>query len=62
MESMLTVQQIAEVLNISYDTALEVVKKEMEYIKINRRYRIPQDSFKKYLLKLRRKSANEYGG
>lgn len=59
MESMLTVQQIAEVLNISYDIALEVVKKEMEYIKVNRRYRIPQDSFKKYLLKLRRKSANE---
>lgn len=59
MESMLTVQQIAKVLNISYDTALAVVKKEMEYIKINRRYRIPQDSFKKYLLKLRRKSANE---
>ena len=59
MESMLTVQQIAKVLNISYDTALEVVKKEMEYIKVNRRYRIPQDSFKKYLLKLRRKSVNE---
>ena len=59
MESMLTVQQIAKVLNISYDTALEVVKKEMEYIKVNRRYRISQDSFKKYLLKLRRKSVNE---
>ena len=59
MESMLTVQQIAKVLNISYDTALEVVKKEMEYIKVNRRYRTPQDSFKKYLLKLRRKSVNE---
>ena len=59
MESMLKVQQIAKVLNISYDTALEVVKKEMEYIKVNRRYRIPQDSFKKYLLKLRRKSVNE---
>ncbi len=36
----LTVNEIAEMLNISYDTALHYVKYSMDSVKIGRQYRV----------------------
>ena len=36
----LTVNEVAELLNVSYDTALTFVKTKVEYITVGRQYRV----------------------
>ncbi len=41
----LTITEIAEMLKISYDTALLFVKQNVEYIKVGRQYRVLESKF-----------------
>ena len=44
-----TVQEIAEILKISYERALDVVKYSgVAYIKVGRQYRVSQRAFNKF--------------
>lgn len=47
-----TAEDIAELLKISYDSALKFVKYSgVHYIKIGRQYRVPQDALEVFLNK-----------
>lgn len=50
----ISVNEIAEILGISYGTARELVMREMSYIKIGGRYRVREEEFRKYLKKMER--------
>lgn len=44
-----TVQEIAEILKVSYEKALDVIKYSgVPYIKVGRQYRVSQRSFNKF--------------
>ena len=46
----LTVREIAELLKISYDSALEVVKYSgVEYVQVGRQYRVLESTLYKFL-------------
>lgn len=55
MEPMLTVKEIANILNISYKVALELVKTEMKFVRVHRQYRVPREDFERFFAKQRRK-------
>ena len=38
----LTVSEVAEIFKISYDTALQFIKHNTEYVKIGRQYRVSE--------------------
>ena len=38
----LTITEVAEMLKVSYDTALDFVKKNVEYVKVGRQYRVAE--------------------
>lgn len=47
---MLTPQQIADILQVSYDTALAFVRYSgIDYIKIGRQYRVSYDKFEAFI-------------
>lgn len=49
-DTYLTVREIAELLKISYDSALEVVKYSgIEYVQIGRQYRVLESTLYKFL-------------
>lgn len=56
----LTVREIAELLKISYDSALEVVKYSgVEYVQVGRQYRVLESTLYKFLNpKQARKNSN----
>ena len=45
----LTVNEISEMLNISYDTALHYVKYSMDSVKIGRQYRVLESKLNQFL-------------
>lgn len=49
MTELLTVQEVAEILRVSYETALLYVKQNNLAIKIIRQYRVPKDKLAKHL-------------
>lgn len=51
---LLTVREIARALQVSYETALYLVKHEMHYIRLGRQYRITEESFVRYIRLLER--------
>jgi excisionase family DNA binding protein len=49
---MLTPHDVADILKVSYETALEFIKYSgIDYIKIGRQYRISKDKLTAFLLK-----------
>ena len=49
-DTYLTVREIAELLKISYDSALEVVKYSgVEYVQVGRQYRVLESTLYKFL-------------
>lgn len=49
-DTYLTVREIAELLKISYDSALEVVKYSgIEYVQVGRQYRVLESTLYKFL-------------
>ena len=54
MPEMLTPKEVAEILKVSYETALEFIRYSgIDYIKIGRQYRVSREKLKKYLNKKR---------
>ena len=52
MINMLTPKEVAEVLKTSYETALAFIKcSGVDYIKIGRQYRVPEEKLKGFLAK-----------
>lgn len=51
MTELLTVQEVASVLKVSYETALMYIKQNNLAIKIGRQYRVSKDLLSKHLSK-----------
>lgn len=51
MPELLTVQEVAAILKVSYETALMYVKQHNLTIKVGRQYRVPKDLLVKHLSK-----------
>lgn len=51
MIELLTVQEVADVLRVSYETALQYVKQNNLAIKVGRQYRVPRDKLATHLTK-----------
>ena len=51
MPELLTVQEVAVILKVSYETALMYVKQQNLAIKVGRQYRVPEDLLVKHLSK-----------
>lgn len=48
--TMLTVKEVAAVLKVSYDSALEFIKHSgIDYIKVGRQYRVSEEKLTAYL-------------
>lgn len=45
----LTVNEVAEMLKVSYDTALDFVKKKVEYVTVGRQYRVLESKLNEVL-------------
>lgn len=41
-DELLTVKEVAEILKVSYETALHFIKHNVEYIIVGRQYRVPE--------------------
>lgn len=51
MPRMLRVREVAEILGVSYETALAFIKySTIDYIKVGRSYRVAEDKLTKFLL------------
>lgn len=51
MSELLTIYEVAEILRVSYETALIYVKEHNLAIKIGRQYRVPKDKLAAHLNK-----------
>ena len=51
MINLLTVQEVADILRVSYETALQYVKQNNLSIKVGRQYRVPEDKLNAHLNK-----------
>ena len=52
MTKMLTVKEVAEVLQVSYDSALAFVRYSgIDYVKVGRQYRVAGDKLTTFLMK-----------
>ena len=52
MVTMLTPHEVAEVLKISYDSALAFIKcSGIDYVKVGRQYRVSEDKLKAFLMR-----------
>jgi excisionase family DNA binding protein len=51
MIELLTMQEVADVLRVSYETALQYVKQNNLAIKVGRQYRVPRDKLATHLTK-----------
>lgn len=49
LERMLTVKDLAECLQVSYKTALKVMKKSIPYIEVAGQYRIHPEQFNRFI-------------
>ena len=49
MIELLTVQEVADVLRVSYETALQYIKQNNLSIKVGRQYRVPKDKLAAHL-------------
>lgn len=49
MIELLTVQEVADVLRVSYETALQYIKQNNLSIKVGRQYRVPKDKLAVHL-------------
>jgi excisionase family DNA binding protein len=49
---MLTTKEVAAILKVSYDSALEFIKHSgIDYIKVGRQYRVSEEKLKAFLMK-----------
>lgn len=51
MTELLTVQEVADILKVSYETALMYVKQHNLAIPVGRQYRVPKDKLAAHLTK-----------
>lgn len=51
IEEFLTPQQICEILGISYDACLHLIKSEIPHFKVGRRYRVRAIKFRQWYKK-----------
>ena len=51
MTELLTIHEVAEILRVSYETALMYVKQNNLAIKIGRQYRVPKDKLATHINK-----------
>lgn len=51
MLELLTVQEVADILKVSYETALMYVKQHNLAIQVGRQYRVPKDKLSAHLSK-----------
>jgi len=51
MTELLTIHEVAEILRVSYETALMYVKQNNLAIKVGRQYRVPKDKLATHLSK-----------
>ncbi len=51
MSELLTVQEVSEILRVSYETALMYVKQHNLAIRVGRQYRVPKDRLATHLTK-----------
>lgn len=49
MIELLTIHEVADVLRVSYETALQYVKQNNLSIKVGRQYRVPKDKLAAHL-------------
>ena len=49
MIELMTVQEVADVLRVSYETALQYVKQNNLALKVGRQYRVPKDKLTAHL-------------
>lgn len=56
MTELLTVQEVASILRVSYETALMYVKQTKLAIKIGRQYRVPKEKLATHLNKQAQKT------
>lgn len=49
MSELLTVQEVSEILRVSYETALMYVKQHNLSIRVGRQYRVPKDKLTAHL-------------
>lgn len=45
----LTITEVAEMLKVSYDTALKFIKHNVEYVNVGRQYRVSENKLKEVL-------------
>ena len=54
---MLTVNDVAKILQMSYDKTLDFIKYSgVEYLQIRRQYRVPEDKLRDFLMKNSKKT------
>jgi len=52
MTELLTIYEVAEILRVSYETALMYVKQHNLAVKVGRQYRVPKDKLAAHLSKV----------
>lgn len=52
---LMTVREVADTLQVSYETALRLVKQEMRSIRIGRQYRVSEQALAQYIRTLERR-------
>ena len=52
---LMTVREVAVILQVSYETALRLVKQEMRSIRIGRQYRVSEQALAQYIRPLERR-------
>lgn len=45
----LTPEEVADILKVSYHTALDIIRVNRVYVKVGRQYRVPKAEFEKLL-------------
>lgn len=53
----MTVREVADTLQVSYETALRLVKQEMRSIRIGRQYRVSEQALAQYIRTLERRGS-----
>ena len=54
---LMTVREVADTLQVCYETALQLVKQEMRSIRIGRQYRVSKQALAQYIRTLERRGS-----
>lgn len=49
LPELLTPEEVAEILKISYHSALDIIKRNFRYVKVGKQYRVPRTEIEKLL-------------